>query len=542
MESRPSEPHPAAPLVYGTTGFRAPVGPGPRQMNITLITRLAAAFAAWLPSHTTQRTTPPSRFAGDSPSEEPGIGRLLHATDAPIRVVVGWDTRYGSSAFAQAAAEVCAGAGFEVTLLPQPTPTPLIPFLIHTRCFDGGIQITASHNPAVDNGCKLYTRDGRLLSTDRAAEITALMEDMPPAPEIPRVHVRPTHDQLRRYVDYVVDLVDPGADDRLRVATERAGLTVVYTAMHGVTGRVLHQCLQAAGFALCYPVLSQQHPDPTFPTLAFPDPEEPSAVEQVLELAAHHNADLIIALDPDGDRCGIGIKTAAGTHRMLSADELGPLLATRLVSDAHADAPAPVVATTRVSSHLLKSLAAARGWDYQESATGFKNMTQTADDRPGQLAFAYEEAQGFCVDPARVPDKDGLATALITCAWAAELNMHGSSLEQELMTLHKRHGYYASRKVIIRTSDPQTLLEEAAAAPPQELAGIPLGPLPLLDDQIIGWSGSGEAGRVRILARTSGTESKAKIYIHVSGTDSAEHSEALLTRIVGELRELLGRL
>lgn len=549
-----------APLVYGTTGFRAPVGPGPRQMNVTQVTRLIAGFASWLSSHTTQheKNDHSADYHGSVDSDEAGIGRVLHASDRPIRVVVGYDARYGSPAFAHTAAEVCAGAGFEVTLLPTASPTPLIPWLITTRGLDGGVQITASHNPAVDNGCKIYTRDGRLLSSDAAAKITDLCRAISDVHTIPRVTVRPSHDQIRRYVDYVVELIHPGSSDVLAVATARAGLTVVYTAMHGVGGRVLHQCLQASGFALAYPVLHQQYPDPTFPTIPFPDPDEDDAVAAVVDLAAQKDADIIIAIDPDADRCSIGIKTSTGGHRMLSADELGPLLAHRLLSGSELDScfmpsgsstnqtvdssPAPVVATTRVSSHLLAAMARARGWDYYECATGFKNLLKAADSRPGELAFAYEEAHGFCVDPARVPDKDGIATALVVCAWAADLKNRGSSIEAELNALQSQLGPYASGKLILRTSDPHALLEAAAATPPTELGGISVRPLSLLDDQAFGLSGASPHAKIRVLARASGTERKAKIYVHISRTDSHAEAARLLAAAQADLRSFFAQL
>lgn len=514
-------------LSFGTAGMRAPIGPAPDQMNIMQITRITAGLAAWL-----------SQTIGAERAAHPHTSHLgLFSQEGPLRVVVGYDARYGSPNFAAAAAEVFAGAGFEVTLLPAPAPTQLVPWLIRTRGLDAGVQITASHNPAAYNGYKVYLSDGRQIHApvERAIEAAIRLVDDPL--EVPRVVVRPTTDQIRRYVDDVVDLIAPPQADLLRVTNERSALKIAYTAMHGVGGRALTQSLQAAGFAQIFPVAAQHYPDPLFPTVSFPNPEEPGATDLLLETAREHDADVMIALDPDADRCAIGYRRADGTHVMLRGDDLGPLLAVRLAPRIDA-VEHPVVAASEVSSRLLSHIAADRGWEYQETCTGFKHLVRAADDTQGTLAFAYEEAIGTAPAPELVGDKDGIATALFACAWAAELKAQGLTFADELNKLYKRYGRFRGAQIAVRSSDPHGLVEALRSHTPNSLAGIPVEATKLHCSEGILFTGAG----VRALARVSGTENKAKFYLEVHRPWEAEDSEELLARLSTAVEELVSKL
>lgn len=521
-------------LTFGTAGLRAPVGPGDGQMNVKQVTRVTAGLASWF----AERSAELNRHHEAPSSLESGIGRALYGDEGPMQFVVGHDARYGSSIFATTAAEVLAGAGFDVMLLPSPTPTPVVSWLIRERNLDGGIQITASQNPASDNGYKVYLEDGAQLPVELEAEILTKIAAVGSPFDVPRVTVRPTPDQLRRYVDKVVALVDPEEGDRLRVNNDRAAIRVCYTAMHGVGGRALTQALQAAGFAQTWPVPEQQHPDPTFPTVRFPNPEEPEAVERVIATAREVDADIVVALDPDADRCAIGVATGNGHYRMLRGDELGPLLATRLLSTPDGT---PTVATSVVSSRLLKRIAEDRGWEYRETPTGFKNLTRAAGS-PDQLSFAYEEAIGTCPYPQLAADKDGISTALIACCWAAELKSRGTTLIDELHALHRKYGYFTGTQVSLRSSDPQEIVSMIATHAPSEVAGIPFTTTPLPAAHGVLMTGHSQVASIRIVARSSGTENKTKVYIEVSNTDTPEHADEICAAVAEETRAWMRKL
>ncbi|MBV7292578.1 phospho-sugar mutase [Corynebacterium sp. TAE3-ERU16] len=529
-------------LSFGTAGLRAPVGPARGQMNVTQVTRATAGLAAWLARNAATASPASNRIPVEQISDEDprGFGLSIYGENGPLRVAVGYDARYGSHTFATTAAEVFAGAGFEVTLLPTPTPTPVLPWLVRYRGLDAGVQITASHNPAADNGYKVYGPDGSEIDVATEKDVEAAIRAVEDPLSVPRVAVRPAGNQLRRYLDQVVAEINPDENDRLRVNNERAALTVVYTALHGVGGRPLAQALGAAGFARTIPVIAQQHPDPTFPTVSFPDPEQPDAVALLLRQASETDADLLIALDPDADRCAVGFRLPDGTHRMLRGDELGPLLATRLLAPHDGDGPPPVVATSLVSSTLLPDIAGELGWDCVITPTGFKNLMRAGDRRPGPLMFAYEEAHGTCPVPHLVADKDGLATALHACAWAAELKARGRTLGDELARLHRRFGARAGTQIHVRTSDPEGLVDQLRTDPPETLAGIDVDSTDLPAEQGVLISGRHRDGTcVRMIGRVSGTETKTKVYLEVSHCSDPRGAEDLLDRLRAEVEELL---
>ncbi|MEJ4097685.1 phospho-sugar mutase [Corynebacterium bovis] len=530
-------------LRFGTAGLRAPVGPGPDHMNVSTVSRATAGVAQWLREHAT-----PLREGG------------------PFAVAVGFDSRYGSHAMALATAQVFAGAGFDVTLLAEPTPTPVLAWVVRDRGLDAGVQITASHNPKADNGYKLYLAGGSQIVPPADREIEAAVAAQPsPAWRIPRAaNAGLDHGAREGYVAAVAGL--EGTGDAAVLAARRT-LRIAYTPLHGVGGSTLEEVLRSSGFGSVTTVPSQRWPDPEFPTVEFPNPEEAGATDALVATAGEVGADLLIALDPDADRCMIGVPDpqAPGGYRMLRGDETGPLLARRVLSRYRPAAPAPtptdtadgpdaagagagadaapVVATTIVSSGLLAAMAEAEGWDHRETLTGFKYLARAADDRPGELVFAYEEAVGTCPAPDLVADKDGIATALVAAAWAAELAAEGRTLRDELEDLDATYGVYRTAQVAVRTAGPEeaaALVREVTDAPPASLAGVGVTAAPLAGTAGVRLTGEDGGVAVRVIARPSGTEPKAKFYLQVSaptGADAA-HVEAVLDRLTADVRGL----
>ncbi|MFD4468415.1 phospho-sugar mutase, partial [Rhodococcus sp. NPDC058505] len=467
----------SAPLTFGTAGLRGPVRAGPNGMNVAVVTRATAGIAAWLQA----------RCLGGS------------------TVVVGRDARHGSAAFATVAAEVLAAAGFPVVMLPGPTPTPLVAYAVRALGAQLGVQITASHNPAGDNGYKVYLDGGAQLVAPADREIEAAIAGIGRAVDVPRTPVRPTEHPLVR--DYLA-----------RVATLLAGpareLRIALTPLHGVGGPLAVEALRAAGFTEIHTVASQFAPDPDFPTVTFPNPEEPGATDALLDLASRVEADLAIALDPDADRCAVGIPTATG-WRMLTGDETGALLGAHLLAR-QPDGADPLVATTIVSSQLLERIASARGARFAQTLTGFKWLVRAGSG----LVYAYEEAVGHCVDPDAVRDKDGISAAVVAAGLAATLKAAGRTLQDALDDLAVEFGVHATSQVsrrVARVEEVAAIMARFRADLPTDVAGAPVVAEDLLHrrgqaatDAVIL---TGE--RLRVVVRPSGTEPKLKCYLEV---------------------------
>lgn len=467
-------------LRFGTAGLRGPLREGPDGMNVTTVGRATAGLADWLRE----------RCLGGG------------------RVVVGRDARHGSAEFATAAAEIFAAAGFPVTLLPEPLPTPVTAFAVRELDAVAGVQITASHNPATDNGYKVYLDGGAQLlapaDTEIEARIAAVTEP------IPRASVEPSGAELvQRYLDRVSTLPTliggPG---------ERTEIRIALTPLHGVGGETARTALAAAGFTDVHVVDEQFAPDPDFPTVAFPNPEEPGATDLLVALAERVGADLAIALDPDADRCAIGVPDADGRVRMLRGDETGVLLADYVLRTAPADS---LVATTIVSSRLLSRLAPARGARYAETLTGFKWLARAGEG----LVYAYEEAIGHCADPAAVRDKDGISAAVLAADLVARLKAAGRTVLDELDAYAVEFGVHAGDQVSLRLPDhagAAALLGRLRSAPPQIIAGMPVRVTDLSTvrgrmrtDALVF-----EGDSARVVIRPSGTEPKLKCYLEVA--------------------------
>ncbi|NLG56727.1 MAG: phospho-sugar mutase, partial [Rhodococcus sp.] len=428
-----------------------------------------------------------------------------------------------------------AAAGYEVTLLPAPLPTPILAFAVRHFQAAAGIQITASHNPARDNGYKVFLADGAQLVSPADREIEALIQRAPAADQIPRTPVEPSGAEVvDAYLTRIAQL------PRTPVP-ERASLRIALTALHGVGGDIAVRALAAAGVTDVHVVAAQHDPDPDFPTVAFPNPEEPGTTDALLDLAAAVDADLAIALDPDADRCAIGVCGPDG-WRMLRGDETGVLLGEYFIDSAPADA---LVATTIVSSTLLNSLAQARGVRSARTLTGFKWLTRAGDG----LIYAYEEAIGMCVDPEHVRDKDGIGAAVMCADLAVALggrsnaSVGGRTFLDQLDALAVEFGVHAVDQVSLRVddlADIAAMTTRLRAAPPSTLAGEEITVDDLLDrpepqrtDALV-LTGPTATGRtVRMVARPSGTEPKLKCYLEVI-EPVADHDDLTRARDAAE--------
>jgi phosphomannomutase len=490
----------AHPLTFGTAGLRGPLRGGPDGMNLAVVLRTTWALAQVLKD----------RCLGGSP------------------VVVGRDARHGSAEFASAAAEVLAAEGFPVTLLFTPAPTPVVAFAVRRLGAAAGVQITASHNPPRDNGYKVFVDGGIQIISPTDREIETAISRAPHADEIARTTVEPSG----------ADLVAAYLERAAAVRRGSGGVRVALTPMHGVGGEFALDALALAGIDDVHIVDAQFAPDPDFPTVAFPNPEEPGAADLLLTLAAEVDAEVAIALDPDADRCAVGIPTVTG-WRMLTGDETGWLLGDYLLSTLK-DPAAALVASTVVSSRMLAAIAAGYGAQHAETLTGFKWLARAA--APGAaLVYAYEEAIGHCVDPDAVRDKDGISAAVLICDLVAALRSRGSSLLDALDDLARRHGVHRTAAVSRRVENADQAMAALRANPPAALAAIAVTVEDLgqrrgmqRTDALV-FTGDD----IRVVVRPSGTEPKLKSYIEVrrAPTDDLVAARAAAERLCRELMD-----
>ncbi len=421
-------------------------------------------------------------------------------------VVVGRDARHHSDEFATATADIFAAEGFSVVLLPCPAPTPVVAYAVRRLNAVAGVQITASHNPPADNGYKVYFDGGIQIVPPTDGDIETAMRRAPT--DIARQPVTPADGTLiEQYAQRAGSLRKTEGDIR-----------VALTAMHGVGGTLAVDVLNRAGITHIQTVATQFEPDPDFPTVTFPNPEEPGATDLLLALAADDDAELAIALDPDADRCAVGIPTVHG-WRMLSGNETGWLLGDYLLSDRTPDeAEKTVVASSLVSSQLLAKIAADHGAHHVETLTGFKWLARADKDVPGAtLRYAYEEAIGHCVDPDAVRDKDGISAAVVFCDLVVALRNQGQTVQDRLDALAARYGVHVTGAVSVHT-DADAAMARLRTDPPAEIAGIPVSAHDLAQlrgqrrtDALI-FTGDG----LRVAVRPSGTEPKVKGYLEIS--------------------------
>jgi phosphomannomutase len=479
-------------LTFGTAGLRAPMRAGPTGMNLAVVLRTTWAVALVL--------------------NDRSLGGSV--------VFVGYDARHQSREFAVATAEVFAAEGFSVTLFPEPLPTPVLAFAVRNTGAAAGVQITASHNPASDNGYKVYLDGGMQIVSPTDREIEDAIAAAPYADEIRRTSATSGgSDILEQYLDRAA-----------AVRRGSGGLRVALTALHGVGGTTAVDALRRAGFTDVHTVASQFAPDADFPTVAFPNPEEPGAVDALLDLAARVDADIAVALDPDADRCAVGIPVRNG-WRMLSGDETGWLLGDYILQHAQ---PGAVVASTVVSSRMLTSIAAAHHARHVETLTGFKWLARAAGD---DLVYAYEEAIGHCVDPDVVRDKDGISAAVLCCDLAAATKGAGGGIPDLLDDLARRHGVHLTASVTARTDDAAVVMARLRSVPPTHLAGFDVT-VAERADVLIASGGDGDDVWVRMAARSSGTEPKVKGYIEIGqpAMDDLESARRSAQALCGAVR------
>ena len=493
-------------LEFGTAGLRGPLGPGPSCMNQAVVGRTAAGLVKFMKE------------------------RSLTS------VVIGRDARHGSDAFEQISAEIFSGAGFEVSVLPRPLPTPVLAFAVNELQADVGIMVTASHNPGSDNGYKVYlggTVDGVLyrgsqIISPADKQISAHIKSIDSLKSIPRNRSWKTLDEdiIEKYVE------------RTKILAPRPGeLKIVYTAMHGVGTKTLQRVFHRAGFPSLILVESQAKPDPDFPTLPFPNPEENGALDLALETARTFDADLVIANDPDADRCSVAIKDRDQLWRALRGDEIGAILGEMIARNCTSG----TLANSIVSSSILSKIAAGHNLEFVETLTGFKYIAKIEN-----LIFGYEEAIGFCVDSQTVNDKDGISAALLIAQIATDLKKEGKSFNDLLDEIWQNYGFHATEQISLRVNDLafiSTLMAKLRANPHSEIAGFkvismddlskPVNSLPATD----GLRFTLEKN-IRIIIRPSGTEPKIKCYIEVVSSEKAV-ALSLLEQLRPSLRELL---
>lgn len=469
----------AGRLQFGTAGLRGALGPGPNRMNRVVVIQTAAGLAAYLRAH-----------GGSS-------------------VVVGFDARHKSDQFARDTCAVMVGAGIRAMVLPRALPTPVLAFAIRHLGVDAGVMVTASHNPPQDNGYKVFLGDGSQIVAPADVEISAEIGAVGTVESIPRAEFgwESLDDTVvDAYVQRVASIALPDGPRDLRI---------VYTPLHGCGGEVMRRAMLATGFPAPEAVIEQAAPDPDFPTVAFPNPEEPGAIDLAMSLAQREEADLIIANDPDADRCAVGAPTPAG-WRMLTGDEVGALLATHLI--AREPGLTGVFACSIVSSSLLGKIAGRHGLGYAETLTGFKWI-----GRIEGLRFGYEEALGYCVDPDAVRDKDGISAAILVAELAARLRSEGRGLSDALDDIARGYGLHATGQLSVRVED-LSLIDEVMRAlrtsPPTILGGRTVEAVEDLADGVGGLPPTDglrfllDAG-ARVIVRPSGTEPKIKCYLEV---------------------------
>jgi phosphomannomutase len=493
-------------LQFGTAGLRGPIRPGPSGMNRAVVGRAASGIVAYMKE------------------------RNLTS------VVIGRDARYGSEDYTFETAEIMSGAGMKVYVLPRPLPTPVLAFATNDLSCDVGIMVTASHNPPQDNGYKVYlggTVDG---IEYRGSQIVS-PTDVSIAEKIDGITSLKAQPRGKEWTVLGEDVIEKYIARTASLATNPGNLRIVYTAMHGVGTETIQRVFHKAGFQSPILVDAQAAPDPDFPTVAFPNPEEPGAIDLALETAKSFDAHLVIANDPDADRCAAAVNDPITGWRMLRGDELGAIFGESIARKSSTG----IFANSIVSSSILKKIAAHYNLEFKETLTGFKWLAKIKG-----LTFGYEEALGYAVDAVTVNDKDGISAAITLAQIATDLAAEGKTVLDLLDEVWARHGFHATEQISIRLSDLSkvgVILGGLRNNPPKEIAGrtvtsiddlaAPTDGLPPTDGLRI-WL----TGGVRIIIRPSGTEAKMKCYIEAIEKDS-KTAQVVLDQLRPPLKELL---
>ncbi len=496
-------------LQFGTAGLRGPIGPGPSCMNRAVVGRTAAGLAKYM--------------------KDRGL----------TSIVIGRDARHGSEDFTRETAEIMSGAGMKVFVLPRPLPTPVLAFAITELGVDVGVMVTASHNPPQDNGYKVYIGPSADGINYRASQIISPTDGFI-SQEIAAITSLKSQPRWKSWTDLDDEVVEKYIHRTAKLCKEPGDLKIVYTAMHGVGTQTIQRVFHSAGFASLILVDAQAEPDPDFPTVAFPNPEEPGAIDLALETARAFGADLVIANDPDADRCAAAVNDPITGWRMLRGDELGALLGEYIARNTTKG----ILANSIVSSSLLKKIAEHYSLEFHETLTGFKWLAKI----PG-LTFGYEEALGYCVDSSSVNDKDGISAALMLAQLATELAKEDKTLLDLLDEIWKRHGFHGTEQISVRVSDLSripVLLASLRSNPPKEIAGRRVN---MIDDLMQPKDGLPPTdgiriwldGDIRIIIRPSGTEAKVKCYIEVitHGANARDDASSTIKGLKPQLLAIL---
>jgi len=517
----------ASGLQFGTAGLRARMGPGPDEMNAATVKRASAGLAAFVAGHR----------GGEPPS-----------------IVVGFDARHHSAEFARDAAAVFAGAGVRGLLLDGRTPTPVLAFAVRELGCEAGVMVTASHNPATDNGYKVYGADGAQIIPPVDSEISARIEAVPAADRLALgtpASLRAA-DIVARYLDAIV----PAA---LAHAPPEREVAIVYTPVHGVGRDVMAPALQRAGFPAAHVVAEQSDPDPDFPTAPKPNPEEPGVLDLALRDARTRGADVVLANDPDADRLAVAVPWpgAEGGWRALTGDEVGSLLGDELLR-AVADPGEALLIASVVSGTMLAAQAQAAGARYAQTLTGFKWIMHVAERSEARLLLGYEQALGYGVTEL-VRDKDGISAGLVMAAIAARARAEQITIKARLDDLAERFGLHATVEHSLALPPSQddaaaASLAALAADPPARLIGRPVTAVDDLERSRRRELGGSESAlglppstgvvlhagdEVRLAVRPSGTEPKLKLYLQVVLPVAAGRADAARAQADSELAALL---
>jgi phosphomannomutase len=495
-------------IGFGTAGLRGLLGAGPNRMNRVLVAQAAAGIAKYLKENF------------DDPS-----------------VVIGYDARKNSDIFAKDSAQIFAGYGVRAHLFPELAATPLVAYAVRNLGASAGVMVTASHNPPGDNGYKVYDFSGSQIVSPMDLEIAKHIDEFAKSGSVASLA---RSDSFEEVASSVRSGYLQSVSGLLNKHSTRKDIKIVYSAMHGVGASFIQEIFRLSGLAEPAQVLSQQEPDGSFPTVVFPNPEEPGAMDESMSTAASQQADLVLVNDPDADRLAVAFKNSDGSYQQLTGDQLGLILGEEMAARASREGRSGSLACSIVSSSALGKVAEHYGFGFEQTLTGFKWVSRVPN-----LIFGYEEALGYCVDWGQVRDKDGLSAALIVADIASALAKQGYTLGDQLEKLMQRYGYFSTGQISIRVTDLTViadLMKKLRTNPPEQIAGVDA----VFEDMNQG-SGSLPAtdalrfklhdGR-NVIVRPSGTEPKLKCYLQAVSDNEAQ-SKKLLAELEAAMRQVL---
>ena len=495
-------------IGFGTAGLRGLLGAGPNRMNRVLVAQAAAGISKYLKENF------------DDPS-----------------VVIGYDARKNSDDFAKDSAQIFAGFGIRAFLFPELAATPLVAYAVRNLGASAGVMVTASHNPPGDNGYKVYDFSGSQIISPMDAEIAKHIDEFAKSGSVAALT------RSESFVEVPTSVrtgYSQSVSGLLNKHSERKSIKIVYSAMHGVGASFIQEIFKLSGLAEPAQVLSQQQPDGKFPTVAFPNPEEPGAMDESLATAEDQQADLVLVNDPDADRLAVAFKKADGGYQQLTGDQLGLILGEEMASRASREGRTGSLACSIVSSSALSKVAEHYGFGFEQTLTGFKWVSRVPN-----LIFGYEEALGYCVDWGQVRDKDGLSAALIVADIASALANQGYTLGDQLDKLMQHYGYFATGQISIRVTDLNVisdLMNKLRTNPPTQIAGVAA----VFEDMNQGSSSLPATDALRfklqdgrtVIVRPSGTEPKLKCYLQAVSDNEAQ-SKKLLAELEAAMRQVL---